>query len=68
MWKFYDFSITQNLREINVGEFTNLNLQFIAILEALNFITLKNFRTYESAKIHKNENSGPQNVLKCQIL
>ena len=54
LWFFYHLKFTWN--------------QFTAILVTLNFVNLGKFRTYESAKIHRNENSGHQNVLKCQIL
>ena len=35
MWKFYDFSVTQILREINFGEFRGSKS---AIFGALNFV------------------------------
>ena len=36
MWKFYDFSITQILRQINFRDFRSAKSAIFAILEALN--------------------------------
>ena len=38
MWKFYDFSVTQILREINFGEFRGSKSAIFAIFGALNFV------------------------------
>ena len=43
-------------------------LQFLAIFWVMNFANFWNFSTQKSAKIHKNPNSEPLNVLKWQIL
>ena len=43
MWKFRDFSVTQILREMNLGESrASINVVF-AILGALNLVILVNF-------------------------
>ena len=42
MWKFQDFAITQNLREINFGDYGSAKTAVFAILGALNFANLVN--------------------------
>ena len=37
MWKFHDFSITQILREINLGDFRSAKSAILTHLEALKF-------------------------------
>ena len=64
VWKFQNFSVIQILRETNFEGSRSCKSANSAILGALNFGNLVNF----SAKIHKNANSEPLNVLKWQIL
>ena len=45
-----------------------LKLNFFSILRAQNFVNLVTFSLQKSAKIHRNQNSEPLNVLKWQIL
>ena len=42
MWKFHDFSVTQNLREVNFGESRSSKTAVLAILGALKMIDLAN--------------------------
>ena len=37
VWKFHEFSITQILREINIGDSTSAKSAILTHLEALNF-------------------------------
>ena len=53
MWKFQDFSVTQILREIKFGESKVQRLHFFAILRALNFVELINFRLQKVQKWKK---------------
>ena len=59
MWKFWDFSITQILREINFGEFQSSEIVVFAIFNLVNF---------SRQKVQKYQNSEPLNVVKRQIL
>ena len=69
MWKFHDFSITQILREIKFGRSRSSKNADFAIFGALNFINLLDrYQPAKSAKMPKNRNSEPLNVLKWQIL
>ena len=43
MWKFQNFSVTQILREINLGESRSSKLPFLEILWALNFVNFGKF-------------------------
>ena len=43
MWKFQDFSVSQNLRETNFGESRSPKNAIFAILAALKFANLVNF-------------------------
>ena len=68
MWKVYDFSLTQILREINFSESRSSKTAFFAILEALNLSNLcSRFQSSKIAKMHRNQNSEPSNVSKRQI-
>ena len=44
VWKFREFSIIQILSEINFGECRSSKNAIFAILGALNFVNLANFR------------------------
>ena len=68
VWKFHDFPITQNLREINFGEIQNSKTPVYAYFEALDFVNLVNFNLQKEQKFLQNHNSGPLNVLEWQIL
>ena len=68
MWKFQDFSVIQILRETNFGKTKSPKNAIFVIFGALNFVTLVNFSLSKSARINKNKNSEPLNVLKWQIL
>ena len=59
MWKFHNFSITQNLREFNFGDFTSAKSAILANLGALNFV----FGKFQLSK-NKNQISEHLNVLK----
>ena len=60
VWKFYYFSITQNLREIN---FEDSRSAKSAVLGAVNLVHLVNFSLQKVQKFIKNQNSEPLNVL-----
>ena len=62
LWKVQDFSVIQNLREINFGESRGSKTTFFAILRALNFVNLANYSLHKVPKIHKNQNSEPLNM------
>ena len=66
MWKFQDFYITQILRETNLEDSKSAKTDVFAILRAVDFVHLVNcnLQPSESAKIHKNQNSEPLNVVK----
>ena len=64
VWKFQDFSITQILREINLGGSRSSKTAVLAILRALKSINWVNFGLQKNAKIHKGQTSEPLNVLK----
>ena len=53
VWKFQDFSITQILREINLGGSRSSKTAVLAILRALKSINWVNFGLQKNAKIHK---------------
>ena len=58
MWKFLNFSVTQILREINLGYLKNenvgsLKLPTFATLGALNFVILVNFSLHKVQKFMK---------------
>ena len=59
VWKFQDFSVTQILREINVGESRNSKTAVFAILE---FWQFSKFQITKSAKINENQNSASKSV------
>ena len=74
MWKFYDFSVTQILREINFGETRSSKNAVYAILGALEFANLAilrahifaylvNFSLQKSAKIQEIQNSEHLNLI-----
>ena len=67
MWKFQDFSFIQILRETNFEGSRTSKSAFFAILRAVNFVQMVNFSLQKSAKIHKNQNSEPLNVVKWLI-
>ena len=67
VWECHDFSITQFLREINFEDSRSAKSAIFPILGAVNFVYLVNFSLQKSAKIHKNQNSEPLNVVKWQI-
>ena len=62
VWKLQNFSVTQILCEINLGESRSSKIAIFAISGALNFAHLVNFSLQKSEKIHKNQNSEPLNV------
>ena len=67
LWKCLDFSVTQFLREINLGESKGFKTAgFFAIIGALNFVDLG--FSLQRAKIHTNQDSESRNVLKWQVL
>ena len=68
VWKFQDFCITENLREINLEDSRSAKSSVFAILEAVNFLYLLHFSLQKVQKFIKNQNSEPLNVLKWQIL
>ena len=68
MWKFLDFFVIQILRGLNLVESRSSKNIAIAIFECPGLGECSNFQLSKSAKIHKNENSEPQNVLERQIL
>ena len=68
MWKFHDFCITEILREIHFVDTRSAKIAVLVILGAVNFVHLVNFQASKSAKIHKNHNSEPLNVVKWLIL
>ena len=47
MWKFQDFSTTQNLREINFGHFETPKTAILSIWAALNFEFFGIFDTFK---------------------
>ena len=47
MWKFQDFSTTQNLREINFGHFETPKTAILSIWVALNFEFFGIFDTFK---------------------
>ena len=51
MWKFHDFSITQILREINLGDSRSAKSAISTHLDALNF-DLYEFLQFLKAGIH----------------
>ena len=53
VWKFHDFSITQILREINFGASRSSETPVFAILGALDFVTLANFKIQKVQKSMK---------------
>ena len=53
MWKFQDFSVTQILREIKVGESRSSKTAIFATCKALNFVNLMNFSLQKMKKIHE---------------
>ena len=59
VWKVYDFSITQILREINFLESRSSKPAVFAILGALNFVI---WAPSKGAESHENKNSDPLNV------
>ena len=61
--KFSDFSITQILREINLGECRNSKSAVFAGFGALTFFDLVNFSIL---KVHKIINNQIQNLKMCQ--
>ena len=65
VWKFHYFCITEILCEINFEDSRNAKSAVFAILGAVNFV---HFLPSKSAKIHKNQNSEPLNVVKWLIL
>ena len=53
VWKFQDFSVTQILREIKVGESRSSKTAFFATFKALNFVNLMNFSLQKVQKYTK---------------
>ena len=68
MWKFQDFPITQILREINFVDSRSAKNAIFAILGGCEFCSFGKFQPSKSAKMHKNQNSEPLNVLKTEDL
>ena len=64
MWKFQDFCIIEILREIKFGDSRSAKSAVFAILAAVSFVHLVKIQPSKSAKIHKNPNSEPLNVVK----
>ena len=50
MWKFHNFSVTQILREINLGDSRSSKIAVLAILGALKMIILVNFKCKKSLR------------------
>ena len=63
MCKFLDISITQILREINLGEFRSSKSTVFAILRALDFVDLVNFSLQKVERLIEDQNSESLNVL-----
>ena len=68
VWKFYDFCITQNLREINFVDSRSSKTGVFANLGAVYFVHLVIFSLKKVQKNHKNQNSEFLNVAKWLIL
>ena len=64
VWKYQDFAITQILCEINFGDYGSAKTAVFTILGDVNLVHLVNTSFLKSATIHKNQNSGPVNVVK----
>ena len=52
MWKFHEFSITQDLREINYGDSIGAKAAILTDLEALSF-NFYEFLHFLNAEIHQ---------------
>ena len=66
--EFQEFSVIQNLREINFRESRGSKTTFFAILKPLNFVNLANYSLHKVPEIHENQILEPLNVSKWQIL
>ena len=64
MWKFHDFSVTQILREIIVGESRSSKTGVLCSFRGSEFCYFGKFQPSKSAKIHKNQYSEPLSLLK----
>ena len=53
MWKCHNFSVTQILREIKVGEFGASKITIVTHLEAMNIEILQIFPLSEAPKMAK---------------
>ena len=64
VWKFYDYSVTQILREINFGESRRLKTAIFATFSGSEFSYLIGFslkslqKPSKGAQMHKNQNSN----------
>ena len=67
VWKFRDSTVTQILREINLGNVEILKMPILLFLGS-EFCWFGQFWSRESAKITTNQNSEPQNVIKWHVL
>ena len=56
LWKFEDFSVTHNLREINLGQSKSPKSTVFAIIGAPFWV---NFSLQKMQKVMKNKNSEP---------
>ena len=56
MWKLQDFSVTQILREINLGESRSSKTAVFAIFWGSEFCSLGGFQPTKIAKIHEKSN------------
>ena len=63
MWKFYDFSITQILREIKFGDFRCAKSAILTHFKALNF-EFYEFLHFSKAKIYQTDKFEPQEMAK----
>ena len=59
VWKFQNFSVIQNLREINFGESRSSKTAVFGIFGPLSFVHLVKVQEFI-----QNQNSEPQNMLK----
>ena len=67
MWKLKIFSVAQILREINFRKARSSEIAAFCHFMGFELCPFSKFQPSKSAKIHKNENSEPPNVLKWQI-
>ena len=64
MWKIYDFSITQILREINFWDSRSAKSAILTHIEALNFDFYEFLHSLETEMYQIEQNSEPQKIRK----